>query len=66
MKALVKTGKGVGFSCMDVAVPVPGPGEVLVKVHATGVCGSDIHKDWKQVTSIPALKESVRDISTLR
>ena len=43
MKALVKTGKGVGFSCMDVAVPVPRPGEVLVKVHATGVCGSDIH-----------------------
>ena len=43
MKALLKTGKGLGFSCLDVAVPVPGPGEVLVKVHATGVCGSDIH-----------------------
>jgi threonine 3-dehydrogenase len=42
MKALLKTGKGVGFSCMDVAVPVLGPGEVLIKVNATGICGSDI------------------------
>jgi L-iditol 2-dehydrogenase len=24
-------------------VPVPGPGEVLVRVHAVGLCGSDVH-----------------------
>ena len=28
---------------IDIPVPEPGPGEVLVKVKATGVCGSDVH-----------------------
>ena len=23
--------------------PIPGPGEVLVQVEATGICGSDLH-----------------------
>ncbi len=27
-------------------VPAPGPGEVLVRVRATGICGSDLHA-WK-------------------
>ncbi len=27
----------------DIAVPVPGPGEVLVKTLACGICGSDLH-----------------------
>jgi propanol-preferring alcohol dehydrogenase len=27
----------------DVDVPRPGPGEVLVRVHAAGVCGTDLH-----------------------
>ena len=27
----------------DVAEPVPGPGEVLVRVAACGICGSDVH-----------------------
>jgi 2-desacetyl-2-hydroxyethyl bacteriochlorophyllide A dehydrogenase len=27
----------------DVAVPSPGPGQVLVEVHACGVCASDLH-----------------------
>ena len=44
MKALVKTQKGVGFlELRDVPVPRPGPGEVLLKVLAAGVCGTDIH-----------------------
>ncbi len=31
----------------DVDVPVPGPGQVLVKVEATGLCHSDLHvMDW--------------------
>ena len=31
----------------DVAVPTPGPGEVLVKVEAAGLCHSDLHvMDW--------------------
>ncbi|MFI9848409.1 zinc-binding dehydrogenase [Nonomuraea sp. NPDC051941] len=31
------------FAVEDVPVPVPGPGEVLVKVMAAGVCLSDVH-----------------------
>jgi alcohol dehydrogenase, propanol-preferring len=27
----------------DVAVPAAGPGEVLVRIHAAGVCGTDLH-----------------------
>ncbi|MEI6744158.1 MAG: alcohol dehydrogenase catalytic domain-containing protein, partial [bacterium] len=27
----------------DFAEPVPGEGEVLVAVHACGICGSDLH-----------------------
>ena len=27
----------------EVAVPQPGPGQVLVRVRAVGVCGSDVH-----------------------
>lgn len=44
MKALVKTKKGVGhIEVRDVPEPVPGRGEVKIKVAACGVCGSDIH-----------------------
>lgn len=25
------------------AIPSPGPGEVLIKVKACGICGSDVH-----------------------
>ncbi|MBK3589052.1 alcohol dehydrogenase catalytic domain-containing protein, partial [Streptomyces sp. MBT57] len=31
------------LSVQEVAKPVPGPGEVLVKVGAAGVCLSDVH-----------------------
>src|SRR5258707_10559002 len=27
----------------EVAVPVPGPGQVLVRIRAAGVCGTDLH-----------------------
>ena len=44
MKALVKTEKGVGhLELRDVPVPQPGPGEVLLKILAAGVCGTDLH-----------------------
>ena len=29
--------------CVEMPVPVPGPGEVLVKVAAAGICGTDRH-----------------------
>lgn len=31
------------FELIDLPVPEPGPGELLVKVKACGICGSDIH-----------------------
>lgn len=34
----------------DEPVPVPGPGEVLVRVGAVGICGSDLH--WYEESSI--------------
>lgn len=44
MKALVKTAKGVGnLELRDVPVPAPGEGEVLLKILAAGICGTDIH-----------------------
>lgn len=44
MKALVKTQKGAGhLELRDVPVPTPDEGEVLLKILAAGVCGTDIH-----------------------
>ncbi len=43
MKALRKTATGVGHvELRDVPVPDIGPGEVLMKVYAAGICGSDL------------------------
>lgn len=42
MKALVLTEYGK-FEYLDVPTPTPGNGEVLVKVKACAVCGSDVH-----------------------
>lgn len=50
MRAVVKTKAGGGpeaTEIRDVPVPVPGPGEVLLKVLAAAVCGTDRHiYDW--------------------
>jgi len=44
MKALVKTKKGEGFiEVREVPVPECGPDEVLIKVEAAGICGTDLH-----------------------
>ncbi|HQT64538.1 MAG: galactitol-1-phosphate 5-dehydrogenase [Acidocella sp. 20-57-95] len=42
MKALMYLAPGV-VEYRDVPVPVAGPDEVLVKVEAVGICGSDMH-----------------------
>lgn len=42
MKALVYTGPN-RLEFQDAPDPVPGPDEVLVKVEAVGICGSDMH-----------------------
>ncbi|MFA4955745.1 MAG: zinc-binding dehydrogenase [Candidatus Methanoperedens sp.] len=44
MLALVKTKKGTGnIELMDVEIPKIGVNEVLIKVQAAGICGTDIH-----------------------
>lgn len=44
MKALVKYQTGDGFmELRDLPEPTPGPGQVLVEVQCTGICGSDLH-----------------------
>lgn len=42
MKALVLKEANV-FSYEDVPTPEPGEGEVLIKIKACGICGSDVH-----------------------
>ena len=44
MLALQKTQAAPGVTLQDVpAPPDPGPGEVLIDIEATGICGTDVH-----------------------
>lgn len=43
MDAIVKPEAGPGLELRRVPVPEPGPGEVLIKVHKTAICGTDVH-----------------------
>jgi 2-desacetyl-2-hydroxyethyl bacteriochlorophyllide A dehydrogenase len=43
MRAARFSGAGEPLTVQDVAVPRPAPDEVLVRVAATGLCGSDVH-----------------------
>ena len=49
MRALVKHPGEVGFRLEEVPTPEPGADEVLIQVHTTGICGTDLHiyKDRK-------------------
>lgn len=43
MRALTKTAPGVGhLEVLETATPVPGPGEALVRVGPSGLCGTDL------------------------
>jgi threonine 3-dehydrogenase len=59
MKALVKAKAEPGLWLQDVPDPRPGPGEVLIRVLRTGICGTDLHIDawneWAQHTIKPGL-----------
>jgi threonine 3-dehydrogenase len=59
VKALVKTGPRPGLELIEVPVPAVGPGDVLVKVKAAGICGTDLHIEawdpWAARTIRPPL-----------
>lgn len=47
MRALVKAEPGPGAKMVAVSIPAVGPRDVLVKVQAASVCGTDLHiYDW--------------------
>ena len=54
MQALVKKYSEPGLWLEDVPDPEPGINDVLIKVHKTGICGTDLHiynwDDWAQKT----------------
>ncbi|MEM9812242.1 MAG: L-threonine 3-dehydrogenase [Pseudomonadota bacterium] len=47
MRALVKTLAGPGLSLCDLETPEIGADDVLIRIHKTGICGTDLHIwDW--------------------
>jgi threonine 3-dehydrogenase len=49
MRALRKTARRPGAELEDIPVPEPGEGDVLVRVHAASICGTDLHiNDWNE------------------
>ena len=54
MKALVKKEKKEGLWLVDVPVPKIGINDVLIKMHKTAICGTDVHiwnwNEWAQRT----------------
>lgn len=59
MKALVKREPAKGIWMQQVPRPAPGANEVLVKLHMTAICGTDLHiykwDEWSQRTIKPGL-----------
>ena len=59
MQALVKTQAGPGLELRDVPEPTVGINDVLVRVHKTGICGTDLHIEawdpWAQKSIKPPL-----------
>ncbi|MCU0538317.1 MAG: L-threonine 3-dehydrogenase [Desulfobacterales bacterium] len=54
MKALVKAKPEAGLWLEEVPVPEPGINDVLIKIHKTAICGTDVHiylwDDWARRT----------------
>ena len=58
MKAAVLRKLGQGLKIERLPIPEPGPGEILVKVAACGVCHSDLHAidgDWSPPPVLPLI-----------
>jgi threonine 3-dehydrogenase len=59
MYAIVKQKPEAGLSLVRKPVPEPGPGEVLIRIHKTAICGTDLHifhwDDWSRKHINPPL-----------
>ncbi|HAV20496.1 MAG TPA: L-threonine 3-dehydrogenase, partial [Firmicutes bacterium] len=59
MKAVLKREPQAGATLVELPVPKPGPGEVLIKVKTTAICGTDHHiyiwNEWAQNRIKPPL-----------
>ena len=59
MKAIAKLQAAPGLTMIDAPIPQPGPGEVLIKVHKTAICGTDLHiynwDAWSRKNIVPPL-----------
>ena len=56
MQAAVVEQFGQGLVLKEVDIPTPGPGQILVKTEACGVCHTDLHAeagDWPVKPSLP-------------
>ncbi len=57
MRALAKTKPGPGAELIERPVPTPGDGEVLLRVDAASICGTDLHlftwDDWAAENLVP-------------
>jgi threonine 3-dehydrogenase len=57
MRALAKLRAGPGLELVDRPVPAPGPGEVLLRMEATSICGTDYHlfswDEWAAENLVP-------------
>jgi propanol-preferring alcohol dehydrogenase len=56
MKAALVEQFGQPLTVRDVAIPTPGPGQILVKTEACGVCHTDLHAangDWPVKPTLP-------------
>ncbi len=54
MHALVKTKADKGLELIDIPMPEVGPNDILIKIHKTAICGTDLHiwnwDSWAQKT----------------
>ncbi len=60
MRAAVVRSFGQPLTIEKMPVPRPGPGEVLVKVEASGVCHTDLHAsrgDWPVKPALPFIPD---------
>ncbi len=59
MAAIIKPYAGKGLELVTRPVPHPGAGEVLIKIHKTAICGTDVHiynwDPWSQKNIVPPM-----------